>query len=96
MKKVICVLLLIAFCLCGCSDNSLDSVFISPNKDIVDFELVSQNNYNNIYHNCIYRDRINDVLYYVFWYKCSNESFFGITPIYGPDGKPIKYAHEAG
>ena len=91
MKKYIGLLLLIVMCLCGCSNIPPNSVLISPNKDIVDFELISQND-----NNAIYRDRTNDVLYYVFCFRSGYKGFFGITPIYGSDGAPVKYAHEAG
>lgn len=91
MKKIMCVLLVVVLCCCGCGNDIPTEKIDSPDKSILDFELIKSNN-----NNVIYYDKISGIMYYVFASASGYRFGFGITPIYGPDGQPMKYAHEAG
>lgn len=81
MKKIIITVMITSsiISLCGCSNSNVinpDDVFESPDKRIIDLEVVDHN-----FYGYIFVDKNTNVLYY---YNVSSTG--GITPIYNSDG----------
>lgn len=83
MKKIFTIVLILVMALgltaCDGKDSNvinIDSVLVTPNSDLVDFEIVDYN-----WYEAILVDRNTGVMYVWFTTNCG-----GITPLYNADG----------